>query len=116
ADHQSLIALQHLIDSPRRIRALVIVCVRDRQLDAEAAAPLAGVLRQSDRVYHLPLQRFSDEEGAALVDAEAARLAERDQLPGWGRDYILGASGGNPLFTLELTRQLLMEHSPTADI
>ena len=116
ADHESQLAIQHLLHSPRRVNALVIVCVRDRQIDSGDDSPLADLLRQSGRVSHLALRRFGLHESGQLIDDESERMSNDERLPEWGRDYILDASGGNPLFMLELTRQLLIERPSSAKL
>ncbi|BDZ38680.1 hypothetical protein GCM10025863_12940 [Microbacterium suwonense] len=107
ADPQTLLTLRHLLHSPRRVKALVVLCLRDIRLPVDEDSPVSEFLRQSDRVTHIPLTRFTDDETAELTAAER-ELFPTAAVPHWLDEYVLSAAGGNPLFIVELTRQLLI--------
>lgn len=111
ADEQTLRLLQHLITTPRHIDALVVVGLRDSQVSDADGSPAADLLRQSTSVAHLALDRFDDDEVTALIAAESEGSSDQGTLPSWGDEYVRASSGGNPLFVIELTRQLLMADS-----
>ena len=108
ADEETLLLVQHLIRTPREMDVLVVVGVRDRQVANTEDSPASDVLRQSASVTHLALERFTDDEATALIEAEEALSAGAGTLPAWADGFVRSAAGGNPLFVLELTRQLLM--------
>lgn len=115
ADEQTLLTLRHMLRSPRRIRALVVVCMRATRDPRIEGAQSDVLLRQSDLVTHIPLTRLHGDEVAQLVAAERAQSASTGRAPEWFDEYVLDASGGNPLFVVELTRQLLIADPSTAD-
>lgn len=108
ADEQSVLLLHHLIRSTRTIKGTVIATVRDHQVsdNKTGSAALGRLLEQSHRVTHVALATLPQDETRQLVDAEMAN-AGADSLPPWADSYIQAASGGNPLYTIELTRHLL---------
>lgn len=108
ADEQTLLTLRRLLHSPRNVKALIVVTMRDQHDEVDESSPLAELLRQSDRVTHVHLARFTDSDVARLVSAERVRLATSASVPQWFDEYVRAASGGNPLFVVELTRHLLM--------
>lgn len=109
ADSETLHQLRHLLHSPRPIRALIVVALRDRQVSgAEPVEPVAAtlfpaLLRQSERISHLPLRRLNRDETADLLARESA---DQKAPPRSVVDHVRAASGGNPLFIVELARQL----------
>lgn len=109
ADPETLHQLRHVLHSPRPVRALIVVALRDREVSSDpAAGPVPAtvfpeLLRQSDRLSHLPLRRLDADETAALLARESA---DRAPLSGPVVDHVHAASGGNPLFIVELARQL----------
>ena len=115
ADEETLLLVQHLIRTPRLIDVLVVVGVRDRQLADTEGSPSSDLLRQSTSVTHLALERFTDDETTALIEAEEVRTAGAGTLPSWADRFVRSAAGGNPLFVLELTRQLLAADETTED-
>lgn len=102
ADHQTLLLLEHLLLSPRRIRMLILVTVRDRQGSHESFKPL---LRQSDRVTHLPLGRLDPAEISTVLSHDPSVADVSGALTQPDIEMIQSASGGNPLFVVELARQ-----------
>src|SRR5690606_17633074 len=70
------------------------------------AALLADLTRQGDNAVHLPLIGLDEDEVLVLLKAELADFGATTRsamdLPGW----VSSASGGNPLFVVELARQL----------
>ncbi|MFW7414692.1 BTAD domain-containing putative transcriptional regulator [Demequina sp. SO4-18] len=113
ADDQTMLLLHHLMRSPRGIHVLIIVTVRDPHLVPSTAAQgeprdlLPELLRQSDVVTHVPLETLTDHETGLLLAHEVGRHGEPAPLPAWAEAHVRTASGGNPLFVVELARQLL---------
>lgn len=109
ADTETLGQLRHLLHSPRSMRVLVVVALRDREMgsgpdtEPSGSALVTELLRQSDRVNHVPLGRLDRDETAALLTAEASGPTppSREVI-----EHVRTASGGNPLFVVELARQL----------
>lgn len=109
ADAETLHQLRHVLHSPRPIRALIMVLLRDREVggaqpvDPVTATLFPELLRQSETIRHLPLRRLNRDETATLLAHESA-----DQTPPSRSviDHVRAASGGNPLFIVELARQL----------
>lgn len=114
ADPETVQLLRHMIHSRRPLRALVVIALRDREIGRTAGnhspqpALLAEFLRQSDRVTHLPLPRLDRAETAVLLAAESPAT---DPPAPSVVEHVRAASGGNPLFVVELARQL--RTSPT---
>lgn len=108
ADEQTLLTIRHILHSPRSVQALIVLCMRDTESDIPETSPLADLVRQSEHVTHIPLARFAEADVAELVSAESARFTATDAVPQWFDDYVTSASGGNPLFIVELTRHLLI--------
>ncbi|WP_010542469.1 AfsR/SARP family transcriptional regulator [Dietzia alimentaria] len=117
ADAETLHLLRHILHSPRPIRALLVVALRDRQV---SSAPIADsiahtlfpeLLRQSETVSHLPLRRLNRDETATLLARESV---DRDPPPGSVIEQVRAASGGNPLFIVELARQWRTSPSPSS--
>lgn len=108
ADEQSVLMLHQLIRSTRTIRGMLVVTIRDHEVTDRGADSdaLPDLLARSDGITHLPLRRLSSEETGQLVSVEAAQ-AGFETLPEWAESYVQTASGGNPLYTIELTRHLL---------
>ena len=108
ADAETLHLLRHLLHSPRPIRALIVVALRDRQVSsAQLTDPVAStlfpeLLRQSEKVSHLPLRRLNRDETATLLARESV---DHDPPPRSVIEHVRAASGGNPLFIVELARQ-----------
>lgn len=109
ADPETLHQLRHVLHSPRPIRALIVVALRDREIEGGLAAdPVTAtvfpeLLRQSDRIRHLPLRRLDGDETATLLTRESTgRTPPSEPVI----DHVRAASGGNPLFIVELARQL----------
>src|SRR5690625_3167827 len=119
ADEQTVLLVQHLIRTPRTINALIILTVREHALraaqrDSPGRVLRESVLRQSSKVTHVPLSRLDEEETAELLRREAERFSTVP-LPAWAEPYVRDASGGNPLFVVELTRHLLTSGAATFD-
>src|SRR5699024_10273118 len=102
ADHQTLLLLHHLLVSPRRVRVLILVTVRDRQGPDK---PLRRLLRQADRVTHLPLGRLDAAEISSVLSHDSSLAEISGSLTRPDIELIQSASGGNPLFVVELARQ-----------
>lgn len=115
ADEQTLLTLQHFLHTPRQINALIVLCMRDSRQLLQEGSRLSRFIRQSERVTHLPLARLTDDETVRLISAESQRLAKDDATPSWADEYVLHASGGNPLFVVELIRQLVIHNASTQD-
>lgn len=121
ADEQTLLLVHHLVRNPRRINGLIIATIRDRVIiDGDESAAAAGpvlskeFLRQSDKVTHVPLARLTAAETEELARSEAAKFA-LEPLPAWAGPYVRAASGGNPLFVVELVRHLLTSGATSSD-
>ena len=108
ADAETLHQLRHILHSPRPMRALIVVALRDRQVnsvqpvDSVASTLFPELLRQSEKVSHLPLRRLNRDETATLLARESA---DHEPPPEPVIDHVRAASGGNPLFIVELARQ-----------
>lgn len=108
ADAETLHQLRHILHSPRPIRALIVVALRDRQVStAQPADPITStlfpeLLRQSEKISHLPLRRLNRDETATLLARESA---DHEPPARSVIDQVRAASGGNPLFIVELARQ-----------
>lgn len=107
ADRPSILLVRHLAHTPRPVRALVLATLRDREYSQSPVASdlLGGLVRQSETLTNLPLTGLHDDEVAALLDTEMAGspVASPDEdLASW----VSSASGGNPLFVVELARSL----------
>ncbi|WP_194928670.1 AfsR/SARP family transcriptional regulator [Pseudactinotalea sp. HY158] len=98
--------LEHLIRSARSARVLVLITLRDRDDPGTRRTPerFLPVLRQSEVVTQLSLGRLDRSATRDVVLAEVAGGGGEasEQLV----DRIQHASGGLPLFVLELMRQL----------
>ena len=122
ADEQTLLLVHNLVHNPRRINGLLIATIRDRTItdgthqSDDAAGPMLSkdFMRQSDKVTHVPLGRLTAAETEELIRAEAARFSA-EPLPDWAGPYVRDASGGNPLFVVELVRHLLTSGATSSD-
>lgn len=142
ADAETLRQILHVLRTPRPVRALIVVALRDREVsgtvgsnDASTNEVSSGVsnghgsgeahgndhgdgvesvdqvattlfpelLRQSEKISHLPLRRLDRDETALLLAHESA---DQELPPRSVIDHVRAASGGNPLFIVELARQL----------
>ena len=108
ADEQSVLMLHHLIRSTRTIKGVLVVTIRDHEFADSDAEPsmLSQLLAQSNGINHLALRKLTPQETTELVTIEATQ-AGTGALPEWADSYVQAASGGNPLYTIELTRHLL---------
>lgn len=116
ADPQTTLLLHHLLKTPRRIHGLLLITYRDRWIRDESAPPdeadaRTDLLRQSETLTHLPLRRLTEPEIADILDQELPHdpvddgpaADVRANLVRW----VHSASGGNPLFVVELARQIV---------
>jgi DNA-binding SARP family transcriptional activator len=108
ADRQTLLLLRHLSRSARPVRALVLATYRDRDRVADEANKdlLAALLRQSGAQTHLPLSGLDDSAVARLLADELEITAPGADVPAGLEERVASAAGGNPLFVVELARQL----------
>ncbi len=105
ADRQTLLLLRHLSRSPRRIHGLLLLTLRDGEESGATDPLLAELCRQSETGVHLPLGRL---DPAALTRLLATELGSADGTPPPERlsGWLTDASGGNPLFAVELARHV----------
>ncbi len=119
ADAQTVLLLHHLLKTPRGIRGLLLITYRDGWLRDEPmppgeSDPRTELLRQSETLTHLPLDSLTEHAvGELLADELARHLLPGDTgEPGETRvpehlvRWVHSASGGNPLFVVELARQI----------
>ncbi len=107
ADRHSLLLLRHLIRSPGRSRALVLVTLRDRdEAAADTQTLLVELTRQSETVRHLPLAGLDLDEAADLSRQEFERTGLETAPGSEVLTWIGSTSGGNPLFVVELARHI----------
>lgn len=108
ADRQTLLLLRHLVRSPQPARVLLIGTVRDREHPAGAGPGdlLGELVRQSERVRHLPLGGLGDDAISALLEVELSGAGTAPERIGDLTRHIAAASGGSPLFAVELARHL----------
>lgn len=107
ADRPTILLVRHLARTPRPVRALVLTTLRDRESShsPEAGDLLTDLVRQSETVTNLPLVGLHGDEVAALLDTElvgSPATASTAAMAAW----VSTASGGNPLFVVELARSL----------
>lgn len=103
ADRQTLLLLRQIIRDPRAIQVMLVLTVRDREhLRGTANYDLlTQFMRQSDRVRHLPLSGLDPDDVVALLRGEWGERVDQDSD---AASRVVAASGGNPLFVLELAR------------
>lgn len=108
ADRQTLLLLRHLSRSARPVRALVLATYRDRDHVADQTNKdlLAALLRQSEARTHLPLSGLDDGAVLRLLADELQITAPGADVPAGLDERVASAAGGNPLFVVELARQL----------
>lgn len=107
ADVESPHVLRHLMSVAADVPALIVMTYRDRETPtALAPGPFADFVRHSETVTHLPLTGLAT---SAISELLVNELDEPDAAPRTSAElvsHIADATGGNPLFVLELARQL----------
>lgn len=105
ADDQTLSLIRHLARSPRRIRGLLLLTLRDREDPDTTGTLFEELMRQSENSIQLPLSGLPPHAVAELL-AEEVGGAEAPRPPRRLQAWLTAASGGNPLFVVELARHI----------
>ncbi|MDT0200475.1 BTAD domain-containing putative transcriptional regulator [Nocardioides sp. AE5] len=109
ADRPTVLLVRHLTHSPRRMRTLLLATLRDREhLQSGSTSDLLGhLVQQSGAVSTVSVSRLREADVASLVDLQGlgspAAARDRSDLVAW----LTTASGGNPLFVVELIRNII---------
>lgn len=108
ADHATLMLLQHLMRTTHDIEACIVATHRDRE--HEESDPIsrlvAPLLRPTETSTRVAMSHLPEPEIVELLTSElAAAGADARPSPETAR-WVGRASGGNPLFVVELARQL----------
>lgn len=109
ADAGTVQLLRHALGSPRAMSALIVVAMRKHHAAISSERGeldrrfLATLMRQSADSVHLPLPRLTKTQTAEVLKVESvADFSPDPHLV----DSVHAASGGNPLFIVELARKL----------
>lgn len=112
ADQPTLMLLEHLLHTPRRLPLLIVATYRDREHRAtDPTSRLVARLVRSETAARLDLTRLPPEDVTDLFTNELTASGAASQNSRSTTEWVRQASGGNPLFVLELARHLA-EHGP----
>lgn len=107
ADVESPHVLRHLVNVAADVPALLVMTYRDREDVTEPiSGPFTDFVRGSETVTHLPLAGLTTSAISELLVTELDQPHEESRTSTELVDHIADATGGNPLFVLELARQL----------
>ncbi|MBB3043089.1 ATP-binding protein [Nocardioides soli] len=107
ADAESPHVLRHLLSVAAQTPALVVMTYRDREhADEPTTGQFNEFLRHSPTVTHLPLTGLDNSAVATLLANELSSATRRSVDSTELIDHITEITAGNPLYVLELARQL----------
>ncbi len=104
ADEGSLALLRYLARSTQRLRALILVTVRDDELGGDALETVEG-LRELPSVTTVALEPLPEPDVRALLASMLGVETERVPEPFARR--VAAVTGGNPLFVEETVKSLI---------
>lgn len=108
ADPPTLGLLQHLLRTPQDVATCIVATYRDREHeDGEPIAQLvAPLLRPSETTTQLAISSLPPDGVRELLATELRSAGVRDTPSPDTTGWVERASGGNPLFVVELARQI----------
>ncbi|WP_261818520.1 AfsR/SARP family transcriptional regulator [Nocardioides sp. OK12] len=114
ADEATLLLLRRLLRSPTPLPMVIVTTHRDREHQPAHAttAAIADLVRHSEQVSRVPLAGLSRADLEELLADRIETGSDTGPTPGDLAVSIEAASGGNPLFALELARQTVDTRGP----
>lgn len=102
ADHSSLLLLRHLLDAPVEHPLLLVVTLRDGEVEGAGLLHTLGLFEQGDEVERLEVEGLAAGDVALLVEQAVGRPIddEEAELARW----LTEETAGNPLFVREILR------------